>query len=91
MALDIRERLRPRLRGDLVAPDDAGYDSARKVYNADIDRKPLAIVQCADVADVIHCVNFARERKLPLPSGAGVIAFPDSACAMTASSSISVG
>jgi FAD/FMN-containing dehydrogenase len=66
MAPDIKDGLRPQLRGDLVAPGDAGYDSARKVYNANIDRKPLAIVQCADVADVIHSINFARERKVPV-------------------------
>ena len=92
MVLGIREQLRPHLRGDLVAPGDAGYDSARKVYNADIDRKPLVLVQCADVADVIHSVNFARGTvSSRLLSEAAAIAFPDSACAITVLSSISVG
>ena len=53
------------VRGKVVRPKDAEYESARRVYNADIDRKPLVIVQCADAADVVHCVNYARENKLP--------------------------
>ncbi len=58
--------LRAGLRGELIQPGDAGYDNARKVYNAMIDKKPRLIVRCVDVADVIHCVNFAREEKLLL-------------------------
>jgi FAD/FMN-containing dehydrogenase len=47
-------------------PDGPDYESARRVYNADIDKRPQMIVECADVADVIHCVNHAREKKLDL-------------------------
>ncbi len=53
------------VRGGVIRPGDAEYDRARHVYNADIDRRPALIVQCADVADVIHCVNYAREQELP--------------------------
>ena len=53
------------IKGRVVRPEDAEYESARRVYNADIDRRPLLIVQCADAADVVHCVNYARENKLP--------------------------
>jgi FAD/FMN-containing dehydrogenase len=53
------------VRGRVIRPEDADYEQARRVYNADIDRHPLLIVQCADVADVIHCVNYAREQRLP--------------------------
>jgi FAD/FMN-containing dehydrogenase len=63
--------LKPRLRGELIEPQDPGYDSARKVYNGMIDRRPLAIARCADVADVMACVNFARERELLLAVRAG--------------------
>lgn len=52
------------IRGRVIRPGDAEYESARRVYNADIDRRPLLIVQCADAADVVHCVNYARENKL---------------------------
>jgi hypothetical protein len=57
---------RAQLRGTLVQPGDAGYDDARKVYNAMIDKRPRLIARCADVADVIASVNFARENKLLL-------------------------
>lgn len=52
------------LSGKLIQPSDEGYDEARKVYNAMIDRRPLLIAYCADVADVISAVNFGRENKL---------------------------
>ncbi len=56
--------LRASLRGELFEPGDPGYDAARKVYNAMIDRRPRLIVRCADVADVMAAVNFGREQKL---------------------------
>ena len=52
------------LRGELIRPGDESYDDARKVYNAMIDRHPGLIARCADVADVITAVNFAREEEL---------------------------
>ena len=52
------------LRGELIQPNDEGYDSARKVYNAMIDRRPRLIARCADVADVIAAVNFGRENNM---------------------------
>lgn len=51
---------RTSLRGQLLLPNDAAYDEARKLHNALIDRRPAMIVQCAGVADVIAAVNFAR-------------------------------
>jgi FAD/FMN-containing dehydrogenase len=54
------------LRGELIQPSDATYDSARKVYNAMIDKHPALIVRCADVADVMAGVNFARDCGLAL-------------------------
>ncbi len=56
--------LKANLRGRLLQPGDPDYGEARKVYNAMIDKKPRLIARCADVADVIHCVNFAREHHL---------------------------
>ncbi len=48
------------LRGELITPGDPGYDAARAVYNAMIDRRPAVIVRCRDSADVVAAVTFAR-------------------------------
>src|SRR4051812_12995134 len=56
--------LKQSLRGTVIQPGDADYDEARKVYNAMIHKKPRLIARCTDVADVIQCVNFARENNL---------------------------
>ncbi|HUO34088.1 MAG TPA: FAD-binding oxidoreductase [Candidatus Acidoferrum sp.] len=58
--------LKSKLRGEVIEPDDAQYEEARKVYNAMIDRRPLLIARCRDVADVMAAVKFGREEKLPL-------------------------
>ncbi|MEX2540317.1 MAG: FAD-binding oxidoreductase [Trueperaceae bacterium] len=52
------------LRGVLIRPGDREYDEARKVYNGMIDRRPALIARCADVADVVSCVGFARQNEL---------------------------
>src|SRR5215217_6101724 len=54
------------LRGELIRPEDDGYDAARAVFNGMIDRHPALIARCAGVADVIQGVNFARTHNLPL-------------------------
>ncbi len=54
------------LRGSLIQPGDALYDESRKVYNAMIDKRPALITRCADVADVVQAVNFARDNALTL-------------------------
>src|ERR1700757_172891 len=56
--------LKRSLRGKLIQPGDADYDEARKVYNGMIHKKPRLIARCADVADVICSVNFARDNNL---------------------------
>ena len=55
------EQLAAALRGSLILPGDPGYDGARAVYNAMIDKRPAAIARCRDTADVVTCVRFARE------------------------------
>jgi FAD/FMN-containing dehydrogenase len=54
------------LRGGLLRTGDPDYDAARKLWNGMIDGKPALIVRCASVADVLHCVNFARASDLPV-------------------------
>jgi FAD/FMN-containing dehydrogenase len=58
--------LREQLRGPLLTPDDPGYDEARQVRNGLIDRHPALIARCTGAADVVACVNFAREHGLLL-------------------------
>ncbi|MEU7556310.1 FAD-binding oxidoreductase [Streptomyces sp. NPDC044571] len=58
--------LREDLSGEVFAPDDPGYDEARRVFNAMIDRRPAVIAQCESVADVATAVRFARELDLPI-------------------------
>src|SRR5207247_566951 len=58
------DQLKAGLRGELLRPDEEGYDAARRVWNAMIDKRPLAIARCAAAADVIRCVQFARDQDL---------------------------
>jgi FAD/FMN-containing dehydrogenase len=53
-------------RGDLLRPGEDGYEEARTVWNALIDREPAAILRCTGTADVITGVDFAREHDLLL-------------------------
>jgi FAD/FMN-containing dehydrogenase len=54
------------MRGDVVDATDLAYDEARKVWNADIDRRPLLIARCLDEADVQAAVRFATEQGLEI-------------------------
>jgi FAD/FMN-containing dehydrogenase len=58
--------LKTRLRGPLLLPADPGYDEARSIWNAMIDRRPAAVVRCLGVADVVTCIQFARDRGIAL-------------------------
>ena len=54
------------LRGPLIQRGEPEYDDARALYNGMIDKHPLMIARCADVADVIAAVTFGREQHLPI-------------------------
>ena len=54
------------LRGQVLGPDDPGYDEGRAIWNGLIDRSPALIVQPTGAADVVDAVNFAREQGLLL-------------------------
>ena len=58
------DQLKAAFRGELIHVDHPAYESARKVYNGMIDKRPHLIAQCVDVADVITAVNFGRESNL---------------------------
>jgi FAD/FMN-containing dehydrogenase len=52
------------LRGELLLPTSPRYDTARRIWNGAIDRRPACIARCTGVADVVAAVRFARERDL---------------------------
>jgi FAD/FMN-containing dehydrogenase len=58
--------IRNRFAGDLLEPGQDGYDGARNVFNAMIERRPRLIVRCAGAADVVAGILLARETGLPL-------------------------
>jgi FAD/FMN-containing dehydrogenase len=60
------ERLSESVRGRVITADDSGYDEARAVYNGMHDRQPLAVVRCADAADVMAAIELGREAGLDL-------------------------
>lgn len=63
--------LAARLDGELIEPGDETYAEARTVWNAMIDRKPIAIARCSGPADVAAAVDCARENDLPLAVKSG--------------------
>ncbi len=66
------ERLRARMHGSVLLPGASGYDEARTIWNAMIDRRPAMIARCVDSDDVRHAVSFARQEDLLLSiKGAG--------------------
>ena len=60
------QELREAVRGEIVTPDDPGYDEARAVWNAEHDGRPALMVRCTGAADVIAAVGFARSNDLTI-------------------------
>jgi len=58
------EALASSVRGQIIQSNDPTYDDLRKIHNGMIDRKPALIVRCAGAADVLACVQVARENSL---------------------------
>ena len=59
------------LSGTVILPDAEAYESARRVWNRAVDRRPAAIVRCADVDDIRRSVEFARTHALALAIRSG--------------------
>jgi FAD/FMN-containing dehydrogenase len=67
-----REEIKSLIKGSILAPRDPGYEEARQVWNAMIDRRPAVIVQCAQPDDVQPVIRYARKNGLELSiRGAG--------------------
>ena len=66
LSADAVDALAARLRGTVERPGTPGYEAARTVWNAMIDRRPSAVARPLGVADVQACVRFAREAGVPL-------------------------
>jgi FAD/FMN-containing dehydrogenase len=64
IAQDTVAALRSKLRGTVVLPGENGYDEARTIWNAMIDRRPGLVVRCLGAADVINAITLARNEKL---------------------------
>ena len=67
-----KEELKGTIKGNIFVPDDSGYDEARQIWNAMIDRRPAVIAQCVQADDVPPIIQFARKNGLELSiRGAG--------------------
>jgi hypothetical protein len=58
------KKFKASLRGELIERGDPRYDEIRKLYNGMVDKRPLLIARCVNVADVISAVHFGRDQKL---------------------------
>ena len=81
MATTSVDRLRDRIRGEVVTPDDPEYDDARRVYNAMIDRRPHVVIRRAGTEDVVVAVDYARANGLPVAVRGGGHSVPGFGCA----------
>lgn len=68
---DAISALRAGIGGQVLVPGEAGYDKARTVWNATIDKHPGLVVRCAGVADVMQAVRFARQHEFLVAVRAG--------------------
>jgi FAD/FMN-containing dehydrogenase len=76
MANGTVDMLREKVRGLVVTSDDEGYEEARTVYNAMIDKRPRVVIRAQDVGDVVAAVDFARENELDLSIRGGSHSVP---------------
>jgi FAD binding domain-containing protein/berberine-like enzyme len=70
------ESLRHGIAGSLITPEDPEYDQARKAWNADIDRRPAGIVQCASAQDVVATLGLGQAAGLEIAVRGGAHSYP---------------
>lgn len=58
------DEFKTHFQGEVLLPDDAGYDEVRQIWNAMIDRKPALIARCTSTEDVIRAIQFGRTQNL---------------------------
>jgi FAD/FMN-containing dehydrogenase len=61
---EVIAKFKTSFRGEIIQPGDEHYEQARKLYNAMIDKRPLLIARCRDVADIISAIRFGRQNNL---------------------------
>jgi FAD binding domain/Berberine and berberine like len=64
MTGSIADKLQGVVKGEVIGPDDPGYEDARRVYNGMIDKRPAAVVRCVGTSDVAGALRVAREEGL---------------------------
>jgi hypothetical protein len=62
-ALDLQP-LRSTFRGEIFTPSDSGYEAARQIWNASVNKRPGAIARCSGVADIVEAVGFGRDKNV---------------------------
>src|SRR5947208_9781089 len=65
-SLENVNKLKGALHGELLRPGDDEYESARRIHNGMIDRRPAMIIRCAGVSDVMRAVSFVRDDEMLL-------------------------
>lgn len=64
-------QLKDQVRGQILSPEDSGYDAARQTFYGGIDRRPAVIVKIADDEDVVSVVRFAAQNGFELAVRSG--------------------
>ena len=70
------ETLRNRIAGEVITPLDAGFEEARRSWNADIDRRPATVVRCTSPHDVVAAIGHGRDHDLEIAVRGGGHSFP---------------
>src|SRR6188768_3762241 len=70
------ETLRTRIDGEVITALDAGFEDARRSWNADIDRRSAAVIRCATAQDVVAAIEYGRGHDLEIAVRGGGHSFP---------------